>query len=116
VAKQSDAIVNRDFVHPQKTYQASDQLAYAPPDGEEREKILVRRRDELWKFVRHIQRSEDGRGPKKTAASTGMLPPTPKPTTANRAANVTKFADAPAQIPKIPVMKRVMLKEYLHHD
>ena len=51
--------------------------------------------------------------PKNTAESTGMLPPTPNPTTANREANVTKFGAPPAARPNTPAMNSVKLKGHL---
>ena len=51
--------------------------------------------------------------PRKTAESTGRLPPTPTEKTAVKAVNVIKFGAPPAAIPNTPVMKRVRLNEIL---
>jgi hypothetical protein len=51
--------------------------------------------------------------PRKTAESTGRLPPTPTEKTAVKAVNVIKFGAPPAAIPNTPVMKSVRLNEIL---
>jgi hypothetical protein len=51
--------------------------------------------------------------PKKTAESTGRLPPTPMLHTAAREHNVIEFGEAPAERAKTPVMKSVRLKDNL---
>ena len=51
--------------------------------------------------------------PKKTAESTGRLPPTPILHSAAKEHNVIEFGEAPAERPKIPVMKSVRLKDNL---
>ena len=50
---------------------------------------------------------------RNTAESTGMLPPTPNPTTANKEARVTKFGDPPAARPNTPAMNSVKLNGHL---
>jgi hypothetical protein len=55
-----------------------------------------------------------GRNSRKVALSTGMLPPTPKPARAKRVASAAKDGAAPAERPKIPVMRRVRLNDHLH--
>jgi hypothetical protein len=51
--------------------------------------------------------------PKKTAESTGRLPPTPILHKAAREHNVIEFGEAPAESAKTPVMKSVRLKDNL---
>jgi hypothetical protein len=51
--------------------------------------------------------------PKKTAESTGRLPPTPMLHTAAREHNVIAFGEAPPDRAKTPVMKSVRLKDNL---
>jgi hypothetical protein len=51
--------------------------------------------------------------PKKTAESTGRLPPTPTLQTAAREHNVIESGDAPAETANTPVIKRVRLKDNL---
>ena len=51
--------------------------------------------------------------PRKTAESTGRLPPTPTPRTASRDASVRKLLEPPAAKPKIPAMRSVILKDHL---
>jgi hypothetical protein len=51
--------------------------------------------------------------PKKTAESTGRLPPTPILHTAAREHNVIESGEAPAERAKRPVMKSVRLKDNL---
>ncbi len=54
-----------------------------------------------------------GNKPKKTAESTGRLPPTPILHTAAREHNVIEFGDAPAETANTPVIRRVRLKDNL---
>ena len=54
--------------------------------------------------------------PRKTAESTGRLPPRPTEKTAVKAVNVIKFGAPPAAIPNTPVMKRVRLNEILNRN
>ena len=51
--------------------------------------------------------------PKKTAESTGRLPPTPILHMAARAHNVVEFGEAPADTEKMPMMNSVKLKDNL---
>jgi hypothetical protein len=54
--------------------------------------------------------------PRKTAESTGRLPPTPILHTVAREHSVIEFGEAPAERAKTPVMKRVKLKDSLWED
>ena len=61
--------------------------------------------------VVHI--GDAGDKPKKTAESTGKLPPTPILQTAARVHKVIEFGDAPAETANTPVIKRERLKDNL---
>ena len=52
---------------------------------------------------------------KNTAESTGRLPPTPTPMTANSDAKVRKLFDPPAARPKVPAIRSVILKDHLRY-
>jgi hypothetical protein len=72
-----------------------------------------------WPIHHHTARNvrrywcDPGMNSRKTAESTGMFPPTPKPESANRAASPTNDGAPPAAIPNAPVMSSVALKEKL---
>ena len=55
----------------------------------------------------------EGNEPRKTAESTGRLPPTPTDQTAAREHSATALGEPPAEMPNMAVMSRVMLKEIL---
>ena len=56
----------------------------------------------------------EGMNSRKSAESMGMLPPTPKPIRAMRAARVVKVGELPEAIPNVPAMRRVRLNGHLH--
>ena len=62
-----------------ETYEAADELTERPPDGEDSQEVLVRGRDELCrKYIGLEGGGKQGqRLPRKTAESTGRLPPAP---------------------------------------
>ena len=97
------------------TYETGNQLPDRPPDGQDGQQVLMRagHRVCLVGLAEIGAFDKTQREPRKTAESTGILPPTPMPTTASSEARATKFGAPPAARPKTPAISSVALNEIL---
>lgn len=98
------------------TYQSTEKLAESPPDGQDGQQVLMRRRNELCSTTCQCGRTDfplDNKLPRKTAESTGKFPPVPTLHTATNEHKATALGEPPAAVANRPVMNSVMLNAHL---